>query len=731
MKNLRENLLIKSFLLKVVFLILLIKIKADTHSQFNVLLKNMQDHCVFCLIAKANDVFAFTQCPNIFDQSSRFTLRKTVNPYIFLIESLYSTLTYDGNEEFYLFPIFNSKQALISSTTKRMCLNNDLNSNTVFPYETSFQNIFAPCDYSGSTISQIFIVEEADITETHKYIVKLYNSGNPANPQKDTLLSQADVNSLISKGFKIYFSYIDVNNRSLEFTFSTNTFTAYLPTTPTSNESYMVNSNDTDFSPNFCSYTIYYRNITGNLKIPFFNSNRCVINTEIHLNIDNLNLVTFKIKNQTKNIYIQSSAILIGSNINFLNTSYSSSYAPFTYTNSSSVSSFQKLLDFGNYDIGVTDLTVSSLKWKYLGFSFTINSCNYYEIDIPIYENTFSITFEIWNKTTNTIADSSIILVNSNIQMTGDDVYQKLNNSTFSSFPLTIIYGIYTINLTVANSTTHSYTPIQFTADMNKTVKIEIVELHPPLPPVAGNPCINSACDPGNFCTSNMCFEECFAKDSCTDAAAVPRMNTYFCDYSSCTPLPTAGNACSKSTCASGNWCDTGSNMCFEVCVQTGNCSHQDQVPRINTYFCDSSWCNNPACGGTQVKIIDRLHNKCIKTRQPYNGYPAFDTCDDTKYSMWTLKYTMSGIQFTICNFQNDCLRRNSGSPDNRIYLSSSNGHSWGLIFWPPDSKYYTIQEEAYNYTIIAGTIFDGNVYHQPKDERNEGKWRFDPPCIP
>lgn len=351
MKNNLELILkdnIRNRIIFIISLLFLAKIHSlsSRNSHFNVLLINNQDNCYFCLVSKSNDLFAFGQCPITKNDSTRYNLIQADQPYMFYIENQNKLLSYENDTEFYILPIFNSKLVIISLSKKRLCLTNSLTSNTIPPYEAAFSTLFTACDYSGLNVSQLFSIEDDDNKEMHKYVVKLYNSSNPANPQKDTLLSQSDINVLIAKNYRIYFSYIDINNRSLEFTFTSNTFTIYLATPPTDTDVYLVNSNYKDLTATYCTYPISYRNQPGNLKVPFFNSNRCNLNPEILLNLGSLNLVTFKIKNATKNIFIDTSAIASGSTINITNTSFSSTFAPFNYVNSSTVSSFQKELDF-------------------------------------------------------------------------------------------------------------------------------------------------------------------------------------------------------------------------------------------------------------------------------------------------------------------------------------------------------------------------------------------------
>lgn len=349
-------------------------------------------------------------------------------------------------------------------------------------------------------------------------------------------------------------------------------------------------------------------------------------------------------------------------------------------------------------------------------------------MEIPIHENLFQITFQIWNKTTSTQSNSTVFANNSNIVINGDPIYTKLNNSNFSTFVLDILWGNYSINVTLADSTQTKYTVINFTADSIKTVRIEYEDI--PLSQTGG-PCTTSAnCVPNNTCTSNLCYETCVAQGTCATPESVPKMNTYYCDYAPCNAnLGTTGNQCYTGVCNIGNHCISG--MCYETCVKQGSCVHDDHVPRINTYFCDYSFCSNQQCGGATVQIIDRLHGKCLRTRQPYNGTPSFDTCDDTNFSKWTFTYVGKGTEnrYTICNFQNDCLRGNPTTPDNTLYLSSGNIQEWAIDYWPDDSRYNTLQEYTHGLTIIAGTNFDGNAYHQAKDNRSEGKWKFNPPC--
>lgn len=62
------------------------------------------------------------------------------------------------------------------------------------------------------------------------------------------------------------------------------------------------------------------------------------------------------------------------------------------------------------------------------------------------------------------------------------------------------------------------------------------VATNPPLGAI-GQPCgTGKTCPSGTWCNSddNRCYENCYAKGTCTNGNAIPRKNTYFCDYSGC-----------------------------------------------------------------------------------------------------------------------------------------------------------------------------------------------------
>ncbi len=285
-------------------------------------------------------------------------------------------LSYDENYEFYIFPLFNTDEVLISSTLKRKCLTNDVGTITSPPYDKDLNLLFIDCDFSGSSITQIFKIQSHNNNDPNKYIVKLYNSNNPLNSESGQLLSTADINILKNKQYKIYFSNVSQSDRSLAFVINSNTFIIYLFQPNSINDnSYFVSSNYDDLSVTYCSYPLSYKSISS-LEQPFFHKNRCIIDQEILLEINKLNNVVFKVKNMTSGADLTTS--VVSGNINF------SSASLYYSINPGSTSSFDKKLEFGVYSISLSVSDAS--KWEFRGHSFTVNSCDYTEVYIPIYE---------------------------------------------------------------------------------------------------------------------------------------------------------------------------------------------------------------------------------------------------------------------------------------------------------------------------------------------------------
>lgn len=93
-----------------------------------------------------------------------------------------------------------------------------------------------------------------------------------------------------------------------------------------------------------------------------------------------------------------------------------------------------------------------------------------------------------------------------------------------------------------------------------------VVTVSPPPPVVLAPAKVGEKCNPGcatgAWCntTDNMCYETCVAKDSCTNGNAIQRKGTYYCDYSNCSVTKGALSAgCKKCPQAEGYfWCPAG-----------------------------------------------------------------------------------------------------------------------------------------------------------------------------
>lgn len=198
--------------------------------------------------------------------------------------------------------------------------------------------------------------------------------------------------------------------------------------------------------------------------------------------LDKLNNVTFKIINATKNVSETTSLIQNGSTITFTATSHTVKFGPYTYVNQSGLTEFKRYLEYGDFSINTLTLT-DPLLWKFAAFSFTVNSCNYTEVKIPIYENVFNITFNVLETLDNVYIDFTVL---TNAQMTflrtqNGQTYLYTGSFTVMSFTINdMLYGDYSFTHSIADTTKYAYVdpqPLTFFVDSNKTITIRVKKL--------------------------------------------------------------------------------------------------------------------------------------------------------------------------------------------------------------------------------------------------------------
>ena len=89
--------------------------------------------------------------------------------------------------------------------------------------------------------------------------------------------------------------------------------------------------------------------------------------------------------------------------------------------------------------------------------------------------------------------------------------------------------------------------------------------------------------------------------------------------------------------CNSGSWCNSNDNKCYETCVSRGICTNANAIPRKNTYFCDYSNC--PSCTECSQKGLYFCEVGAVNVvpdvwynRQPLlastTRYPEYDPVD-------------------------------------------------------------------------------------------------------
>lgn len=379
-------------------------------SKYNSVIYNLNKDCRTCATLNENHNLIFTECSVTYLSSQRFDIIfQKYSPYYHTIKTTnypYQLTSPNLMTNFQLVVANGRRGYFIISEEMSLCLTNKID--VPFPYVANKSEFFKPCKKLSKNQEEIiFYISDLEILPKTTYLYRLSLEESSLNT--NNLISQTDLNELSSNFNQVKISL----SSNTELLTSLELILEQEKLMNISESSYYLITNINSLVSNNINYGCFFRtkisDASNNIKTPFYNRERCVLNSVYHSRITLIKFNRYKIrfKNVTRNEMLDSSIFETNSNIVF---TYAKNGEVYTYKFTSIINSFNIDLSFGNYTTfyslkanHIIDISASST------LAFNVDNCNLEnEIFVNLKEISTSVKFSMINYKSNEVYDTSI-----------------------------------------------------------------------------------------------------------------------------------------------------------------------------------------------------------------------------------------------------------------------------------------------------------------------------------